>query len=207
MNILDEANMLIHGDRREQYGDASEEFTRVANIWSALLGVEISNEQVALCMTALKLVRATVRENPEDLVDGAGYLGLAGQCRGYEERGHVEREHAGFEIRGEPGVYRYCLTHGRYEKLDGSPAVDARHPEVRRSAQEDRVAEAGAEDGAPLASGGGKVFSAEPVGGKTDPEAPCHCGCPGSDRLPAHRMCHVSDCDVYLSQPLESPLR
>ena len=55
--VLIEARALITGDRAAQYGNAADNFNRIAQGWSALLGVEISAHQVALCMMWLKMSR------------------------------------------------------------------------------------------------------------------------------------------------------
>lgn len=211
MNVLRKADELIHGDRNEAYGDATEQFTRVANIWSALLGFDVAPEKVPLCMTALKLVRATSREDPDDFIDAAGYIGLAAQVRGYEESAPCKHR-PGVPIAFQAsGVYRYCLTHGRYEKIDGTPAPagalacgDLQAPvtgdcgwrstapdpwshDIRREPQENRVPEAGIENGAPVASGPGEVLGSEPVGGEAEP---ClHCGRTGGP----HKCAAYSD--------------
>jgi hypothetical protein len=73
MNILREAERLVHGDRQGDYGHPAEDFGRTAKIWSAILGVEIKAEQVGLCMIGVKLARETHRHKNDNLVDLAGY--------------------------------------------------------------------------------------------------------------------------------------
>lgn len=74
-SILQEADKIIHGQRREDYGGPLESFTRIAALWSPILGVEVSPDQVALCMIGLKIARAMNGMQRDSLVDIAGYAG------------------------------------------------------------------------------------------------------------------------------------
>lgn len=81
--ILNTASQLVSGDRHDDYGDARTNFTRVAGMWSDLLGVQVAPWQVAWCMTALKLAR--VAHDPckvDSWVDAAGYVALGGELAG-----------------------------------------------------------------------------------------------------------------------------
>lgn len=80
--VLREAAALIAGERRAQYGDAREEFRRVALLWSGLLGVPVAAREVGLCLAALKLVREAHRPKRDNLVDACGYLQLTADCSG-----------------------------------------------------------------------------------------------------------------------------
>lgn len=73
-SILDEAKRIVHGDRGENYGHPFEDFSRTAKIWSAILDVYVSPEQVALCMIGLKISREVNRPKRDNIVDGAGYF-------------------------------------------------------------------------------------------------------------------------------------
>jgi hypothetical protein len=85
-NIITEAVELAHQTRAAEYGNAPETLKRVGLVWTGILGLDtpITNEQVALMMSGLKLVRANKRKNDDDLVDGVGYLILAADCRNTE---------------------------------------------------------------------------------------------------------------------------
>lgn len=81
--ILDTAKTLINNDRAVTYGDAHKMHEVIAEMWSAILGVEISATQVALMMAALKLARAASNPNHADnFIDAAGYIALAGEMAG-----------------------------------------------------------------------------------------------------------------------------
>jgi len=78
---LREAAGLISGDRDKQYGGPEENFTRIAKIWSVILGQEVLAEDVAMMMIGLKVARYAARSGfqPDTWVDIAGYAGC-----GYE---------------------------------------------------------------------------------------------------------------------------
>lgn len=73
MNVLEEAQSLVHGKRNQDYGHPNEDFGRTAKMWASILGVDVSAEQVARCMIALKLSRECHKHTRDNLVDIAGY--------------------------------------------------------------------------------------------------------------------------------------
>jgi hypothetical protein len=75
MNILTEAQQIINGDRRNDYGHPLDNFTNIAAGWAVILGTEVTPEQVALCMAWSKIARQTHRPKRDNLVDACGYLG------------------------------------------------------------------------------------------------------------------------------------
>lgn len=75
--LLQQAEALINGPRREEYGDAAGSFVRIAIIWTGILGRPTSAREVALCMVGFKTYRATVSEETESLLDIMGYASLA----------------------------------------------------------------------------------------------------------------------------------
>ncbi len=72
-SILFEAHNLVHGVRGEDYGHPYHDFGRTAKIWSAILGVDVTPEQVALCMIGVKISRECHRPKRDNRVDIAGY--------------------------------------------------------------------------------------------------------------------------------------
>lgn len=72
--ILEEAQRLVHGDRGSAYGHPYDDFSRTAQIWSAILGTPVSAEQVSLCMVGLKISREVNKPKRDNRVDGAGYF-------------------------------------------------------------------------------------------------------------------------------------
>ncbi|OXE37465.1 MAG: hypothetical protein CGW95_01570, partial [Phenylobacterium zucineum] len=72
--LLDEAEKLINGQRHEDYGTASENFSRIAHGWSEILGHEVTLVQVALCMDWLKTCRLITSPGHRDSwIDKLGY--------------------------------------------------------------------------------------------------------------------------------------
>ncbi len=76
-SLLQEASDLITEDRRDAYGPYSIEATKLAILWSAILGVNIPPHKIPLCMILLKLVRETNKHQRDNLCDIAGYTALA----------------------------------------------------------------------------------------------------------------------------------
>lgn len=68
-----EADRIVGGDRRAEYGPVSEGLTRTALIWSGILGVTVTPEQVCLCMVGLKVSRECHKHGRDSLVDICGY--------------------------------------------------------------------------------------------------------------------------------------
>jgi hypothetical protein len=81
VEALREAARLINGDRDTQYGSPIENFGRIAKIWSVVLGIDVTEEDVAMCMTGLKMARYASKSGfqPDTWIDIAGYAGC-----GYE---------------------------------------------------------------------------------------------------------------------------
>jgi len=73
-SILEEAQRLVHGDRGEDYGHPIEDFTRTGKLWGAILDIEVSPREVALCMAALKISREVNKPKRDNRVDAAGYF-------------------------------------------------------------------------------------------------------------------------------------
>ena len=73
MSILDDAAQLVQGSRNEAYGHPLQDFQRVAVIWSGILNVLVTPEQVGLCLAGLKLAREAYQHKRDHLIDLAGY--------------------------------------------------------------------------------------------------------------------------------------
>ena len=72
-SVLLEAQSLVHGDRQTAYGHPFDDFSRTAAMWSAILGVTVTAEQVGLCMCAVKISRQCNAPKRDNMVDLAGY--------------------------------------------------------------------------------------------------------------------------------------
>lgn len=134
--ILEEAGKLVDGDRAEAYGHPAEDFARTAKMWSAILGVEVSREQIALCMVALKISRQVNKPGRDNLVDACGYLRTIEKIEEFDRKqpGGVVRLPKGVrpeQVRTlEDGSYYYVNNDGRAvpleELADESPDSSSR---------------------------------------------------------------------------------
>lgn len=76
MSILLQAEELIHGARNKDYGAPLDDFSKTAKMWSAVLGTEVTAEQVALCMICVKISRlCNTPGHLDSVIDIAGYAG------------------------------------------------------------------------------------------------------------------------------------
>ena len=74
------ASSLILGDRKEKHGDMFYSHDLIAKLWSAYLGKSIDAHDVACLMALLKIARTQYGEtNPDDHIDAAGYMAIAGE--------------------------------------------------------------------------------------------------------------------------------
>jgi hypothetical protein len=82
-SVLQEAERIINGQRRTDYGGAKASFERIAGLFSAYLGIGIDAHDVAMLMVLLKVARSKqgIMNNGEpqrdSLVDIAGYAGCS----------------------------------------------------------------------------------------------------------------------------------
>ena len=75
--------------RGSSWGNAAATHSRIAQVWSGILDTEVTAGQVALCMTGLKLVRASVNpDDPDSFDDGHGYLAIAEDIYGHKKLAH-----------------------------------------------------------------------------------------------------------------------
>lgn len=83
--ILHAAHEAVTVDRAATHGAAEQSFSRIAAIWSARLGLNITPAQVAILLIDLKTVRAW--GNPlhcDNWVDIAGYASCGGEVADME---------------------------------------------------------------------------------------------------------------------------
>lgn len=86
-NPLETALKLVGGDRQKNYGHPLTDFTKTAKIWSAVLGMDVTPRQVALCMIGVKISRLVQTPGHKDsVVDIAGYLQTYWMVMEEEER-------------------------------------------------------------------------------------------------------------------------
>lgn len=69
--------LRIFEERRAEYGSAERSFTAIAKRWSLVLGIEVSAQDVALCMLELKLARLSFDPaHADSVIDVAGYAAV-----------------------------------------------------------------------------------------------------------------------------------
>lgn len=79
---MDEVDQLL-AERGNQWGDMVTTHIRIAQVWSGILDHQVSAHQVALCMTGMKLVRASVNpDNADSLDDAEGYVRIGKKIQG-----------------------------------------------------------------------------------------------------------------------------
>lgn len=99
--VLDEAIKIINGERQTQYGDPEDSFALISRYWNSYInqlqvktlvqhGFDpddyklvdmIKPKDVAMMMVLLKIARESNQEKLDNLVDAAGYLGIAGDMK------------------------------------------------------------------------------------------------------------------------------
>jgi hypothetical protein len=93
-DILKEADSIVHGPRNKDYGHPIDDYSRVVAIFTLISGIELSPEEGALFMVAVKLARLANNLEQgiihrDSLVDCAGYLWVFAQIA--EARGKTIR--------------------------------------------------------------------------------------------------------------------
>jgi len=112
--ILSEALETINGDRQDQYGDPENSFGLIAEYWTVYLRNKILSESedrdindymfgemldvkdVAYMMTLFKIAREVHQHKRDNLVDAAGYLGIAGDMHNIPDHTCTQEEDEAF---------------------------------------------------------------------------------------------------------------
>jgi hypothetical protein len=71
------AGEITKGERKSDYGDAFDNHSRIAQIWSGILNRTVTPLQVNLCMIGLKLARQANRPKQDNFTDVIGYAKIA----------------------------------------------------------------------------------------------------------------------------------
>lgn len=78
-DICNRAADLVNNDRLEVYGDAEVNFRETGALWAVVFGHDVTPEQVALCMSLVKVARLIKSpDHADSWTDGVGYLALGG---------------------------------------------------------------------------------------------------------------------------------
>ena len=80
--FLNRARVLVEGQREKDYGDKTKNHKNIAKLWSAYLDVSISDHDVAIMMTLLKISRTKLGEVSKDTyIDMSAYGAIAGEIK------------------------------------------------------------------------------------------------------------------------------
>ena len=78
---------LVAGPRELKYGHPKQNYRRIAKIWSAVLGIEVTPTQAVLCELGVKFSRLIQSPDDEDTqVDIHGYIGVLQRLLDPEDR-------------------------------------------------------------------------------------------------------------------------
>lgn len=79
--LLEEAAALTGGDRARDYGDTVETHQRIADIFNAITGRDLTARDAALVLVAVKLARLAGNPTHRDsAIDLMAYAGIAYEC-------------------------------------------------------------------------------------------------------------------------------
>ena len=80
--ILNQASVLVKGQREKDYGDKTENHNNIDKLWSAYLDIKIDAHDVALMMALLKMARTKLGEVSKDTyIDMSAYSAIAGEIK------------------------------------------------------------------------------------------------------------------------------
>lgn len=84
--ICQRAGDLVSGDRNRTHGDKRHNHEKIATLWNAYFRIRrnpdspLAAPDIATMMALLKIARMELGDfNPDDAVDGAGYLAIRGE--------------------------------------------------------------------------------------------------------------------------------
>lgn len=86
VHTLRTAERLITGDRNRSYGEPTQNFQDIADLWNTQFrhllkeGSRFSPADIAAAMVAVKLVRRIASSDPDNWIDMAGYAACGAEC-------------------------------------------------------------------------------------------------------------------------------
>ena len=81
MNILEEANRIVNGDRQADYSDPVRNFTDISEIATFLTKKELTAEDCCNVLIAVKLTRERFKHKEDNLIDLAGYTEILNRIK------------------------------------------------------------------------------------------------------------------------------
>ena len=80
--FLNQASVLVQGQREKDYGDKKENHNNIAKLWSAYLDIPVTAHDVAILMSLLKVARTKLGAVSKDTyVDMSAYSAIAGEIK------------------------------------------------------------------------------------------------------------------------------
>tara|TARA_R100000458_G_C8062730_1_gene104950 strand:+ start:66 stop:335 length:270 start_codon:yes stop_codon:yes gene_type:complete len=80
--FLNQASVLVQGQREKDYGDKVENHNNIAKLWSAYLDIPITAHDVAILMSLLKIARTKLGAVSKDTyIDMSAYGAIAGEIK------------------------------------------------------------------------------------------------------------------------------
>ena len=80
--VLNQASVLVKGQREKDYGDKTENHNNIARLWSAYLDVKVEAHDVAIMMALLKMARTKLGAVSKDTyIDMSAYSSIAGEIK------------------------------------------------------------------------------------------------------------------------------
>lgn len=77
LNVFEEAERVVYGRGEAEYGHPKDNYRRIADLWSPILGRSVTPGEVVLCMAQVKVARLIATPMHRDsVVDLAGYAGV-----------------------------------------------------------------------------------------------------------------------------------
>ena len=84
-DVLAAADHLVSDERADQYGDATQGFTRIAHLWSAMFETQFTPADVAAAMILVKVARlGHDHTHIDSWTDIAGYAALGAEVSATE---------------------------------------------------------------------------------------------------------------------------
>ena len=79
--ILAEAEKCVCSDRNRQYGEPEDNFSNIANLWSAYLdtGIEVEDVAIMMCLFKIARLKRSYYKSKDSWIDLIGYAACGGE--------------------------------------------------------------------------------------------------------------------------------
>lgn len=93
-SALQIADEIVNGERGSDYGHPWYNFTDTANMWSVIVGMPITPEQVAMMMICLKICRELHKPKDDNVIDMAGYVATLEKVKNWRKETNADDDKA-----------------------------------------------------------------------------------------------------------------